>query len=53
MVFADYRSSKGLRTLRREDVSGWIILRWILERYVEVFWNRLISIRVGISEGLL
>jgi hypothetical protein len=35
------------------DVSVWIILRWILERYDVAVWAKLIWLRIGTSGGLL
>jgi hypothetical protein len=35
------------------DVSGWIILRWILERYDGVVWIGLMWFRLEIGGGLL
>jgi hypothetical protein len=33
-----------------QDVGGWTILKWILDRMV---WIGLIWLRIGISEGFL
>jgi hypothetical protein len=35
-----------------EDVGGWTIFKWILERYWMV-WIGLIGLRIGTSGGLL
>jgi hypothetical protein len=34
-------------------VGGWIILKWILERYDGVVWTGLFWLGIGISGGLL
>jgi hypothetical protein len=44
---------KGKRPLRRQDVGGWKILKWNLERYEGMVWIVLIWFRIGISWGLL
>jgi hypothetical protein len=36
-----------------QDVGGWTILKWILERYAGVVWTVLIWLRIGTSGGLL
>jgi hypothetical protein len=36
-----------------QDVGGWTILKWILERYDGMVWIGLIWLRIGISGGLL
>jgi hypothetical protein len=36
-----------------QDVGGWIILKWILERYDGVVWTGLIWFRIETSGGLL
>jgi hypothetical protein len=36
-----------------QDVGGWTILKWILERYDGMVWIGLIWLRIGTSEGLL
>jgi hypothetical protein len=36
-----------------QDISGRIILKWILERYDEVVLTGLIWLRIGTSGGLL
>jgi hypothetical protein len=36
-----------------KDVSGWIILKLILERQDGVVWAGLIWLRIGTSAGLL
>jgi hypothetical protein len=34
-----------------EDVSGWIILKWVLERWDGAVWTGLICLRIGTSGG--
>jgi hypothetical protein len=36
-----------------EDVGGWIILKWIFERYDGEVWTRLIWLRIWTSGGFL
>jgi hypothetical protein len=36
-----------------EDIGGWIILKWICERYNGMIWTGLIWLKLGISGGLL
>jgi hypothetical protein len=36
-----------------QEVSGWTILKWILERYDWMVWIELIWLRIGSSGGLL
>jgi hypothetical protein len=36
-----------------QDVGGWSILKWILERYNGILWIGLIWLMIGISRGLL
>jgi hypothetical protein len=36
-----------------QDVRGWIVLKWILERQDEVMWTGLMWLRIGTSGGLL
>jgi hypothetical protein len=36
-----------------QDVDGWTILKWILEREDEIVWIGLIWLRIGTSGGLL
>jgi hypothetical protein len=35
-----------------QDVSGWIILKLIVERYDKAAWTGLIWLRIGTSRGL-
>jgi hypothetical protein len=35
------------------DEGGWVILKWILERYDVVVWTCLIWLRIGTSRELL
>jgi hypothetical protein len=44
---------EGKRPLENQDVGGWIILKWILEKWDEMVWTGLICLRIGISGGLL
>jgi hypothetical protein len=37
----------------QQDVGGWIILKWILGRYVRVVWTGLIRVRIATDRGLL
>jgi hypothetical protein len=39
------------RPLGRLNTGGWVILKWILERYDGVVWTGLIWLRIGTSEG--
>jgi hypothetical protein len=36
-----------------EDVGGWTILKWILDRYDGMVWIGSIWLRIGTSGGLL
>jgi hypothetical protein len=36
-----------------QDVGGWTILKWILERLYGMIWIGLMLLRIGISRGLL
>jgi hypothetical protein len=36
-----------------QDVVGWTILKWILERYDGMVWIGLIWLRIGASGGFL
>jgi hypothetical protein len=36
-----------------QDVSGWKILKWILERYAGIIWIGSNWLRIGTSGGLL
>jgi hypothetical protein len=36
-----------------QDVGGWAILKWILERQDGMEWSGLIWLRIGTSGGLL
>jgi hypothetical protein len=36
-----------------QDVGGWIILVWILERCDGVIWTRLVWLRIGTGGELL
>jgi hypothetical protein len=36
-----------------QDVGGWTILKWILERYDGMIWSGSIWLRIGTSGGLL
>jgi hypothetical protein len=36
-----------------QDVGGWTILNWILERYERMVWIGWIWLRIGTSGGLL
>jgi hypothetical protein len=42
----------GKRPLRRLNVGGRIILKWIFENKDEVVWTQFIWLRTGISGGL-
>jgi hypothetical protein len=35
-----------------QDVGGWTILKWMLEKYDGVVWIGLIWLRIGTSRGL-
>jgi hypothetical protein len=41
----------GKRPREGQDVSGWIILKWILERQNRVVWTGLMWLRIGTGEG--
>jgi hypothetical protein len=36
-----------------QDIGGWTILGWILERYDGVVWIGLMWLRIGTSGGLV
>jgi hypothetical protein len=36
-----------------QDVGGWTILKWTLERYDGVVWTGIMRLRIGASGGLL
>jgi hypothetical protein len=36
-----------------QNIGGWIILRWILERKYGLVWTRLVWLRIGTSGRLL
>jgi hypothetical protein len=36
-----------------QDVGGWTILKWILEKYNVIVWIGLIWLRIGTNGGLL
>jgi hypothetical protein len=36
-----------------QDVGGWTILKWILERWGGMVWIELIWLRIGTGGGLL
>jgi hypothetical protein len=36
-----------------QDIGGWIILGWILERWDEVMWIGLVLLRIGTGGELL
>jgi hypothetical protein len=38
---------------REINVDGWIILKWILEKYDGVVWTRLAWLRIGTGGELL
>jgi hypothetical protein len=44
---------EGQRPLGNQEVSGWIILKSIVERYCRVVWTGWIWLRLGTSGGLL
>jgi hypothetical protein len=48
-----YESQKKGVHYEDQDVNGWIILKWILERYDGVVWTGLIWLRIGINGGLM
>jgi hypothetical protein len=48
-----WRSQKERDHLENQDISGWKILNWILERYDGMVWIGLIWLRIGTSGGLL
>jgi hypothetical protein len=44
---------EGKRPLGEQDVGGWTILKWILDKYNGMVWIGLIWLRIGINGGLL
>jgi hypothetical protein len=44
---------EGKRPLGRQDMGGWPMLKWILEREDRVVWTGSIWLRIGTSGGLL
>jgi hypothetical protein len=38
---------EGRRPQKYQDMGGWIILGWILERYDGVVWTGLVWLRMG------
>jgi hypothetical protein len=48
-----WESQKERDHWQNQDVRGWTILKWILERYDGVIWIGLIWIRIGTSGGLV
>jgi hypothetical protein len=43
---------EGKRPLGDQDIGGWIILKWILDR-MGWYWTGLMWLRIGTSGGLL
>jgi hypothetical protein len=48
-----WESRKEREPYEIEDVGGWTILKWILERWDGVVWIGFIWLRIGTSGGLL
>jgi hypothetical protein len=48
-----YWSESQEKSLKDQDVGGWIILKWMLERYDGVVWTGLIWLGIGTNGGLL
>jgi hypothetical protein len=48
-----WESQKERDHYKDQDVGGWIILKWILERQGGVVWTELIWLRIGTSGGNL
>jgi hypothetical protein len=44
---------EGKRSLEDQDVGGWTIFKWILERYDGMGWFGLICLRIETSRGVL
>jgi hypothetical protein len=44
---------EGRRPLRRKNLGGWTMLRWILERKDGVVWTGSIWLRIGTGGGFL
>jgi hypothetical protein len=44
---------EGRRPLEDQDVGGWIILRWIPERWDVMMWAGLVCLKIGTSGGFL
>jgi hypothetical protein len=41
---------EGKRPLGRPRLGGWLILKWILERWDEVMWTGFLCLRIRTSE---
>jgi hypothetical protein len=52
-VIFHHESQKERDHWEDQDVGGWTILKWILERQDEIVWSGLIWLRIGTSGGLL
>jgi hypothetical protein len=54
-MHVEYRweSQKERNHYEHLDVSWWIIIKWILQRYDETVWIGLIRLRIRSSGGLL
>jgi hypothetical protein len=48
-----WESQKERNHYENQDIGGWIILKWILERWDGVVWSGLIRLRIGTSRRLL
>jgi hypothetical protein len=44
---------EGKRPVEDQEVGGWIILRWFLERWDGVVWTGLVLCRMGTNGELL
>jgi hypothetical protein len=53
LVYYWSESQKGRDHKENQDVGGWIILRWLLERCNEVEWNGLVCLRIRTSGWVL
>jgi hypothetical protein len=54
MHTAYWRESQKERDHEKDqEVGGWKILKWILERWDEMVWTGSIWLRIGTSGGLL
>jgi hypothetical protein len=48
-----WERQKGREQWEDQDVHGWSILKWIVERYDVMVWIGLMWLRIGTSGGFL